>query len=78
MIISLAVFCLEPPTIANGGFELSTNSTVAGTVVEYYCWNSHFKLSGPSIIVCKSDGHYDKDPPACIGNNSFSSARMYC
>ena len=65
---SIAVFCLEPPIINNGGFRLSTNSTVAGTVVEYYCLtNSRYRMSGPSRIVCQSDGHYDQDPPVCIG-----------
>ncbi|XP_046451387.1 uncharacterized protein LOC124199567 isoform X1 [Daphnia pulex] len=61
------VYCLEPPIINNGGFRLSTNSTVAGTVVEYYCLsNSRYRMSGPSRIVCQSDGHYDRDPPVCI------------
>ncbi len=59
-----AVYCLEPPIINNGGFRLSNNSTVAGTVVEYYCLtNSRYRMSGPSKIVCQSDGHYDQDPP---------------
>ncbi|EFX75426.1 hypothetical protein DAPPUDRAFT_306810 [Daphnia pulex] len=62
------VYCLEPPIINNGGFRLSTNSTVAGTVVEYYCLsNSRYRMSGPSRLVCQSDGHYDRDPPVCIG-----------
>jgi len=67
-----AVYCLEPPIINNGGFRLSNNSTVAGTVVEYYCLtNSRYRMSGPSKIVCQSDGHYDQDPPVCIGIFSF-------
>ena len=54
--------------INNGGFRLSTNSTVAGTIVEYYCLsNSRYRMSGPSRLVCQSDGHYDRDPPVCIG-----------
>jgi hypothetical protein len=66
--LKTAVYCLEPPIINNGGFRLSTNSTVAGTVVEYYCLsNSRYRMSGPSRIVCQSDGHYDRDPPVCIG-----------
>ena len=62
-----AVYCLEPPQIPNGGFRLSTNSTLAGTVVDYYCLSLRFKLSGPSRLVCQPDGHYDRDPPVCTG-----------
>lgn len=75
LLLYIAVYCLEPPVINNGGFRLSTNSTIAGTVVEYYCLsNSRYRMSGPSRIVCQVDGHYDKDPPVCIGNyNSLYS-----
>lgn len=67
----LAVYCLEPPVLANGGFRLSTNSTIAGTIVDYYCLNIGYKLSGPSRIVCQKDGHYNTDPPVCIGNQTI-------
>ncbi|KZS21487.1 Uncharacterized protein APZ42_011414 [Daphnia magna] len=71
------VYCLEPPVINNGGFRLSTNSTIAGTVVEYYCLsNSRYRMSGPSRIVCQSDGHYDQDAPACIDNEIADSSNV--
>ncbi|KAI5729257.1 hypothetical protein M8J76_000731 [Diaphorina citri] len=57
--------CPEPPTIPNGEVLLSSNTTVAGTVVEYTCSSRRYRLVGPKQIVCLPNGHYDSKPPTC-------------
>ncbi|XP_043216890.1 uncharacterized protein LOC122379064 isoform X2 [Amphibalanus amphitrite] len=59
------VFCKEPPAILNGGFRVSTNSTIVGTLVEYYCLDDRFTLTGPSTLRCMRDGTYNQEPPVC-------------
>ncbi|CAG0879193.1 unnamed protein product [Cyprideis torosa] len=62
------VYCPQPPTIRHGSFRLSTNSTVLGTVVQYYCRSDRYTLVGPNKIVCGKDGIYDQRPPTCREN----------
>uniref|UniRef100_A0A8D8WZ04 Membrane cofactor protein n=1 Tax=Cacopsylla melanoneura TaxID=428564 RepID=A0A8D8WZ04_9HEMI len=59
------VRCSDPPSIQNGEILLSSNTTVAGTVVEYACSSRRYKLIGPKQIVCLPNGHYDSKPPTC-------------
>ncbi|XP_037077806.1 sushi, von Willebrand factor type A, EGF and pentraxin domain-containing protein 1-like [Pollicipes pollicipes] len=59
------VFCKEPPAILNGGFRVSTNSTIVGTLVEYYCLDDRFTLTGPRTLRCMRDGTYNQEPPVC-------------
>ena len=70
------VYCQEPGQIRYGGFSLSTNSTVFGTVVTYYCTSSRHELVGPRKITCLKDGSYNADPPSCrkIGGQSQAEA----
>ncbi|KAK2708463.1 uncharacterized protein LOC136028340 isoform X2 [Artemia franciscana] len=60
-------FCLEPADIPNGFFTLSTNSTVIGTIVSYFCSGPQYKLVGPKRIRCLKTGLYNRDPPYCEG-----------
>lgn len=64
---STVVRCPEPPSIPNGEILLSSNTTVAGTVVEYACSSRRYRLVGPKQIVCLPNGHYDSKPPVCKG-----------
>ncbi|KAG8222315.1 hypothetical protein J437_LFUL001857 [Ladona fulva] len=57
--------CGNPPSIANGAYTLSRNTTTIGTVVTYSCKNRNYKLIGPRQLVCLKTGQYDKQPPKC-------------
>ena len=59
------IFCPEPASIRNGGFSLSTNSTVMGTVATYYCTSSRHVLVGVPKLNCKRDGTWDGSFPEC-------------
>ena len=50
------VFCDEPNSIRNGAFSLSTNSTVMGTIVTYYCTSPRYVLVGVPKLQCQKDG----------------------
>ncbi|XP_072160988.1 CUB and sushi domain-containing protein 1 isoform X2 [Bemisia tabaci] len=58
------VRCPDPPTILNGEAFISSNTTVAGTVIEFSC-NRRFKLVGAKQLVCLPSGVYDNKPPVC-------------
>ncbi|XP_043216891.1 sushi, von Willebrand factor type A, EGF and pentraxin domain-containing protein 1-like isoform X3 [Amphibalanus amphitrite] len=68
------VFCKEPPAILNGGFRVSTNSTIVGTLVEYYCLDDRFTLTGPSTLRCMRDGTYNQEPPVCRAGDTVAVA----
>ncbi|XP_046391266.1 uncharacterized protein LOC124159479 isoform X1 [Ischnura elegans] len=57
--------CGNPPSIANGTFTISRNTTTVGTIVTYSCKYRNLKLVGPRQIVCLKTGQYDKQPPTC-------------
>jgi len=59
------VFCEEPLSIRNGAFSLSTNSTVVGTIVTYYCTSARYVLVGVPKMQCLKDGTYDAPTPEC-------------
>ena len=59
------VFCEEPQSIRNGAFSLSTNSTVVGTIVTYYCTSARYVLVGVPKMQCLKDGTYDAPTPEC-------------
>ena len=59
------VFCEEPQSIRNGAFSLSTNSTVVGTIVTYYCTSPRYVLVGVPKLQCLKDGTYDAPTPEC-------------
>ena len=59
------VFCDEPNSIRNGAFSLSTNSTVMGTIVTYYCTSPRYVLVGVPKLQCQKDGTYDAPTPEC-------------
>merc|ERR1719461_1721933 len=66
------VFCEEPQSIRNGAFSLSTNSTVVGTIVTYYCTSPRYVLVGVPKLQCLKDGTYDAPTPECrqLGSTS--------
>ncbi|XP_037077748.1 sushi, von Willebrand factor type A, EGF and pentraxin domain-containing protein 1-like isoform X2 [Pollicipes pollicipes] len=68
------VFCKEPPAILNGGFRVSTNSTIVGTLVEYYCLDDRFTLTGPRTLRCMRDGTYNQEPPVCRAGDAVAVA----
>jgi hypothetical protein len=59
------IFCDEPATIRNGGFSLSTNSTVVGTLAAYYCTSPRHVLVGVPKLTCRKDGSWDAPFPEC-------------
>ena len=59
------VFCPEPASIRNGGFSLSSNSTVFGTVASYYCTTNRHVLFGVPKLNCLKDGTWDAAVPEC-------------
>ena len=63
------VFCDEPSSIRNGGFSLSTNSTVVGTVASYYCTSPRHVLVGVPKLTCRKDGAWDAPTPECRPRN---------
>ncbi|RWS10699.1 sushi: von Willebrand factor type A: EGF and pentraxin domain-containing protein 1-like protein [Dinothrombium tinctorium] len=58
------ILCPSPPTIPNGFYSLSSNSTKFGTKVHYGCI-SGFELSGDSTMYCSSAGYWEGQPPFC-------------
>jgi len=59
------IFCEEPASIRNGGFSLSTNSTVVGTVATYYCTTPRHVLVGVPKLNCLKEGTWDAPFPEC-------------
>ena len=59
------VYCEEPTPIRHGGFSLSTNSTVFGTVAAYYCTSPRHMLMGAPKLTCLADGSWDAPTPVC-------------
>ena len=59
------IYCEEPASIRNGGFSLSTNSTVVGTVASYYCTSPRHVLVGVPKLTCRIDGSWDATLPEC-------------
>lgn len=59
------IFCEEPSSIRYGGFSLSTNSTVVGTVASYYCVSPRHVLIGVPKLTCRTDGSWDAEVPHC-------------
>ena len=59
------IYCEEPASIRNGGFSLSTNSTVVGTVASYYCTSPRHVLVGVPKLTCRIDGSWDAALPEC-------------
>lgn len=60
------VLCPSPPLIANGIVRLSSNTTVFGTVGEYFC-DDGYELVGESSIVCSVSGFWEGQPGFCRG-----------
>ncbi len=67
------IFCQEPASIRNGGFNLSTNSTVAGTIATYYCTSPRHVLVGVPKLTCMKDGSWDAAVPECRPRETPSS-----
>lgn len=62
----IAIRCEPPLDIENGRFNLTTNETTFGSIIEYNC-KFGYKLIGPKTITCLANGQYDALPPKCQG-----------
>ena len=66
------LFCEEPASIRNGGFSLSTNSMVVGTVASYYCTTPRHVLVGVPKLTCLKEGTWDAPfPGKCLKASDF-------
>ncbi|KAG8188357.1 hypothetical protein JTE90_022557 [Oedothorax gibbosus] len=61
-------YCRHPPPLLNGGFEMSSNTTVYGTETKYYC-DEGFEMKGKDTIKCVASGYWDGEPPVCIAKD---------
>lgn len=59
--------CDNPPIIQNAEYHMSNNDSIVGTIVEYTCVSSRFRLVGPKELECLPSGQYDSKPPYCKG-----------
>lgn len=59
--------CDNPPIIQNAEYHMSNNDSIVGTIVEYTCVSSRFRLVGPKELECLPSGQYDNKPPYCKG-----------
>lgn len=69
---NLYYFCLvqrcdSPPIVQNAEYHMSNNDSIVGTLVEYNCVSSRFRLVGPKELECLPSGQYDNKPPYCKG-----------
>lgn len=46
---------------------MTNNDSIVGTIVEYTCVSSRFRLVGPKELECLPSGQYDNKPPYCKG-----------
>ncbi|GFY45693.1 zona pellucida sperm-binding protein 3 receptor [Trichonephila inaurata madagascariensis] len=61
-------YCRHPPPLLNGGFVMSSNTTVFGTVTRYYC-DEGFEMKGKDTIKCVASGYWDGEPPVCLAKD---------
>lgn len=59
------VQCEAPPQISNARITLTHNTSIYGSVAEYFC-NRGYKLNGAKKTVCLASGQWDKPTPACL------------
>ncbi|XP_023228070.1 uncharacterized protein LOC111628502 [Centruroides sculpturatus] len=67
------VYCRVPPSTQNGRFVLSTNSSVYGTIAEYYC-EPGYRLVGKPRLTCVASGYWDADAPLCEADLSTTTS----
>lgn len=60
------VLCPSPPLIVNGYYNLLSNSTMFGSIVEYEC-DSGYELIGERNLQCNMAGYWEGTPGYCIG-----------
>ncbi len=70
----LEIFCLEPPTLANGDVMLSSQGVSVGTTSTYSC-DYGYVLVGQATRTCEdvrgeTIGTWSGTAPVCEGTNS--------
>lgn len=58
--------CPMPPSVEDGLYALSANTTVFGSRAYYSCLPG-YDLIGESSLVCNNAGYWDGQPPLCRG-----------
>ncbi|XP_078495862.1 sushi, von Willebrand factor type A, EGF and pentraxin domain-containing protein 1-like [Ciona intestinalis] len=64
-VFTIAILCSRPDQVVNGGYTLTTSTTIrVGTRVVYHCDNGYSAV-GERVTQCNSDGEWSSIPPTC-------------